>query len=258
MRSATLIGAALAALSMTAPAPARAQEAAAATEDAEGQIVGILHLEFSGISETAAAAFEDSIEGMLIDGGYRVAPRKRMEEMLGPSSYAAGCRFGPCLREVHRNTEVRLVLVGQISAVGPAYTLVLTLLDTRLGRPTSQVVETCEVCTIEEAITSATLAVVGLTVGTAGAMVDPNLGPTSTGKLPDFKKELAARDALLTSRRRRLGQAALFFAGAAALAGGAGAYFAATDRRNSGLPLVGAAGGFAVASGTLLVLSRKF
>lgn len=224
----------------------------------KGEIVGILHFEASGVSPTAARAFEDSIERGLTDNGYQVAPRKRMMQMLGPSSYAPGCLFGACLEEVHRNTDVRLVLVGRVSAVGPAYTIVMSLLDTRLGRPMSQVVERCEVCTVEEAITTATLVVVSLTEGAGGAVLDPAAGGGTLGKLPDFKAQLEEREKQIASRRRSMLSSALFFFGAAVLAGGAGAYFVATDQRDRGLPALGAGGAFAVASGTLLVLSRRF
>jgi hypothetical protein len=244
------IGAALIVL-LGVPTVARAQVS-------DDEIVGILHFEADGISETVAQRFEQSIEAGLADNGFKVAPRKRLLELLGRSSYVAGCRFGPCLEEVYRNTDIRLVLVGRVTAVGPSYTVLMTLLDTRVGRPTSQVVDRCEVCTVEEAMTGATLAVVELVTGAGTAVVDPALGPTSRDKIPDFRAQLAARRNELADRRRRLRRAALFFVGAAALAGGAGGYLIATDRDQRGLPAVGAAGAFAVASATFLVLSRRF
>jgi hypothetical protein len=49
---------------------------------------------------------------------------------------------------------------------------------------------------------------------------------------------------------------AVFFLGAAAVAAAAGTYFLVTDRRDLGYGAVGAGGAFALASGTLLVISR--
>ena len=228
------------------------------TDAGDGEIVGILAFSADGVSKTAARMFEEAIEKALTDNGFGVAPRKRLTDMLANSSYKVGCTFGPCLAEVHRNTDLRLVLVGQVHGVGPSYTFVFSLLDTRLGRPTSQVADMCDVCTLEEAITTASLAVVALVNGAGTAVVDPSLGPTSRGQLPDLRGQIQHLDREVAHRQRRLRQAAVFFYAAAALAGGAGAYFLSNDYQRRGYPLVGGAGAFAVAGTTCLVLSRRF
>lgn len=221
-------------------------------------IVGILDLQVVGVSATAAARFETSIEEGLTGSGFKVSPRKRLMALLAQSSYVPGCLFGPCLEEVFRNTEVRLVLVARITGVGPSYGYIVSLLDTRLGRPTSQVTDRCEVCTLEEAIASTTLAVIELVTGSGNSVVDPALGPVGSGELPDLRGQLEERKLEVASRQRRLRRAALFFIGAAALGGGAGAYFLSKDQTDRGYPVLAASGAFAIASGTLLVLSRRF
>jgi len=237
---------------------AMAEPASDVKDAAPEPIVGILDMQVSGVSSVAAAKFEEAIERGLVDNGFQVAPRSRLTEVLSQSSYVPGCFFGPCLQQVFRNTELRLVLVGRVSSIGPRYDVVLTLLDTRLGRTTSQVVDRCEVCTLEEAITTTTLGVVELVTGAGTAMVDPALGPTSSESPPDLALLLQRSQQEVSVRQRRLRQAAVFFLGAAAIVGGAGAYFAGNDRRIRGYSMVSAGGVFALASTTLLVLSRRF
>ncbi len=223
-----------------------------------GEIVGILSFAADGVSPTAAKMFEDAIEKSLADNGFGVAPRKRLTEMLANSSYKVGCTFGPCLVEVHRNTDLRLVLVARVHGVGPSYSFVFSLLDTRVGRTTSQVTDLCDVCTLEEAVTTASLTVVALVTGAGSAVVDPSLGPTSRDKLPDLRGQIQHLDREVSRRRRRLRQAAVFFYAVAALAGGTGAYFLSKSYEHRGYPLVGGAGAFVVAGTTCLVLSRRF
>lgn len=249
------ISAAIAAVCAWA-APAEAQPAAPIEDPS--LIIGILDLQVDGVSATAAARFETSIEEGLTGSGYQVSPRKRLMALLGQSSYVPGCLFGPCLEEVFRNTELRLVLVARITSVGPSYEYVVSLLDTRIGRPTSQVTDQCEVCTLEEAIASTTLAVIELVTGSGNSVVDPALGPVGKDELPDLRGQLEASQREVGARQRRLRRAALFFIGAAALAGGAGAYFLSRDQTDRGYPAVAVGGAFAIASGTLLVLSRRF
>jgi hypothetical protein len=232
---------------VTSASPARGDE-----------IVGVLHLETEGVSETAAEKFETSIEEGLSGTGFKVAPRERLKELLSNSSYVEGCHFGPCLREVHRNTKVRLVLVARIVGLGPSYSFVVSLLDTTTGQPTSQVADLCDVCTLEEAIATATLSVIELVTGSGTATVDPDVGPTGEKeKTPkvDIAKVLKKRAA---NRRRLVRRTALFLLGAAVVAGGVGAYFLTNDDDSRGYLAVGAGGALAAASGTFLVISTRF
>jgi hypothetical protein len=224
-----------------------------------GEIVGILHVEVDGVSEAAAEAFETAIEEVVAGQGLAVAPRERLGQLLLDSSYVEGCLFGPCLEAVYRVTEVRLVLVARILAVGSSYSLVVSLMDTRTGRPASQVAEECAVCTLEEAVSSVTLAVIALLTGTDTAQVrDPGADPTRPPDLEAMQRRLGGLENQVAGGGRSLRRAALFFGGAAVITGAAAAYLLHTDRDPPGYAVTGAAGAFAVTSATMLVLSRRF
>jgi hypothetical protein len=211
------------------------------------------------VSEVAAEAFEKAIEEAITSQGLRVAPRERLGQVLLDSPYVEGCLFGPCLEAVYRVTEVRLVLVARITAVGSSYTLVVSLMDTRTGRPASQVAEECAVCTLEEAVSSATLAVIALMTGTGAAQVrGDGADPTRLPDLEALQGRVAALEDRSAGGGRSLRRAALFFGGAAVIAGGAAAYLLHTDRDRWAYASGGAAGAFAVTGATMLVLSRRF
>lgn len=227
------------------------------------EIVGVLDFETRGVSKTAAKKFETSIEEGLSGSGFKVAPRSRLMALLRRSSYIPGCYFGPCLNEVWRNTKVRLVLVARVTAAGPSYSFVVSLFDTKNGQLTSQVSDRCDVCTLQDAITTTTLKVIALVEGVGGAKVsDPKKGPTGVttlssvrAELADLKQTLAARRAASRTRVRRV---ALFLLSAAAITAGSGVFLRSRDENTAGYAAFGAAGGLTFASATLLVLSGRF
>ncbi len=223
------------------------------------EIIGVLHLEVDGVSSAAADKFEQSIEEGLVGGGFSVAPRKRLHALLGPSSYAPGCRVGPCLKEVYRNTKVRLVLVGAITGLGPSYRFVVTLLNTETGRVTSQVSDECNVCTLQEAITSATLAVMALVNGVGGATVpDPLVGPLGSGKHPDLLRALTRQRERTTYAKRTIRRTGLFFLSAGVLAAGAGLFLVNRHSDKNGYASFAAAGTLGLSGVTLFLISRRF
>jgi hypothetical protein len=233
-----------------APAQAQAQQY---------DIVGILALEADGVSQTAAAKLEAGIEegiaGTSGDEHPRVATRQRLNEMLAHSKFDPGCRFGPCLEEIYKNTKVRMVLVGRIASSGPSYNFLVSMMDTRTGLLMSQVSTRCAVCTLDEAIASATLATIELITQAESGDQDPAAVTASSLKAT---AELASERKRTAAGRRATRRTAFFFLSAALLAGGAGAYFTATDDGDVGYPLLAASGAFAVTSTALFVLSRKF
>jgi hypothetical protein len=217
------------------------------------------------MSPTAAEKFEGAIEEAIegtddpFDRNFQVATRDRLNDLLARSSFAPGCRFGPCLKEIWRNTKVRLVLVARVTSVGSSYTILLSLMDTQSGLLTSQVVRPCPVCTFEDALSETTLAAISVVTGAGDAMVtDPDNGPTSTDQALDGKGRLGDYTTLVEQHRRSTQRAAIFFLSAGLLAAGAGSYLLATDKPDVGYPIVAAGGVCAVASGTLFVLSRRF
>jgi hypothetical protein len=236
--------------------PARAQTVA--SDDATGQAplegtdtVGVLEVATEGVSDTAGEKFQESLEETLSDVGFRVVRSKAVQERLITGGYVPGCTFGPCMREVNRLTGLRRVLVARISGAGQSYSVVVSLVETETGHLLSQVAQSCPVCTVEEAISTATLAVVELITDRSAAAggsgeADPmlRLGPGG---------ERASRG------KRRVRRAGWLFLGLGAAVGGVGGYLLATDRGgDAGLPMAGGGGALAIAGITSLLLSRSF
>lgn len=251
-------------LALVAGAPAvRAQgvtPAAGAPPEPKGEVVGILSFATTDLSAAAESKFEETIEEGLASLGLQVAPRKRLSALLSGSSWIEGCFFGACLSEVFRITQVRLVLVAKIRSFGPSYAIVLTLVDTRTGLPTSQVAQRCEVCTVDEAASQITLGVIELATGTGDASVaNPTAGPTGISEPVDHVAELARLAEVSEIRRRSVRRVGIFYTSVAVVAGAAAAYFIVTDEdRELGKMLAVGAGTSAVAGATMFVLSRKF
>src|SRR5262245_55610197 len=159
------IGAALVILACVAwPARAAGEQARA---DAEP--IGVLEVATPGVSQTAGDKFEQSVEETLAGVGFRVVRSSTVQQQLVGTNYVAGCTFGPCMKEVLARTGLRRVLVARIQGAGQSYSVVVSLIDTRNGNLVSQVAQSCPVCTVEEAISTATLVVVELVTSGAGA-----------------------------------------------------------------------------------------
>lgn len=216
---------------------------------AEEPTVGILRIDTEGVSDAAAVQFESEVEEALQGVGATTVGSKKLHQRLEGGEYMVGCTFGPCLRAVAA-VRVPLVLVARIRGDGSSYHFVITLVDTKSGIHTSQVSQTCAVCTVEEAISTATLATVALITGTADATVtDPSAGPTAEISLGDKKKSAPAL--LRTS--------GLVFLGLGAAAVVVGGYLYLDDTDSRGGPIGLATGGALLSGGaTMVLLSRRF
>jgi|GEM_PF-1996385 len=227
-----------------------------------GETVGIFRVDIDGVSKTAADKFEQSLEEGLTGTGFRVVTRDKLRKGL-KGELVPGCYFGACLKPIYKHLKIRLVLVARITSAGPNYNFIVSLLDARSGMPTSQVADRCEVCTLEEAIASATLAVIALATGTGTAKVtDPVEGPTRAADLPGLRATIAQlqhrvhHNAALRRRRRQYGW---LFVGLAVLAANVGvAQATRCDDRGAATCWLGtgASGALGLAGITLLVLSR--
>jgi hypothetical protein len=239
--------------------PAGAAPADASTEAAATERVGILELEVEGASDVAAEAFETSVETGLGNAGFAVARRERMARMLEGSGYLEGCLFGPCLRTVYRTTGVRLALVGRILRLGQSYSYVVTLVDTRSGVPTSQATDTCAVCTVDEAVATAAMAVIGLVTGAGAVVTDPDAGPTGDPRAPPEIRAREARPSFPAMRQRvALRRSAWVLTSAAVAAGGLAVASAVTDRDAVSAASAGASGAFLLSAVTVLAVSLRF
>lgn len=241
---------------------ARPDGDAGAKEINDTEVVGILHVEVVGVSDTASGLLERSLEDGLGNAGYNVASREEMAGVLARTTYPDGCLFGPCMRTIYEQTGIRLVLVARITGYGRSYSYVITLIDTRTGVPTSQAVERCDVCTLDEAVASASMAVIGLVAGVGSAtVVDPEAGPTGEEGVTDIKALRAEIDGLTArgvERKQRLRRHGLWMTGLALVSAGVGSYFVLSDDDEVGYPLAAAGAAFGIAGGTLLYISGTF
>ena len=211
--------------------------------------VGILSIETTGVSKTVASQFELEVEESLKGSDLRIIDRETMRSRLEDTDYVEGCTFGPCLSVLRAATGVPLVLVARIDRVGTNYTFVITLVDSQTGMFTSQVAQPCEVCTIEEAIGTATLATLALINGTGGAEVSEfSSSAASTTDLDRKSKPL----------KRSIMRTGLIFLGAGVVAGGLGAYYWKQDRDTPALVGVAGSAAFITSGATMMLLSRRF
>ena len=144
-----------------------------------------------------------------------------------------------------------LVLVARIQGEGSNYSFVITLVDTKTGMYTSQIADSCAVCTIEEAISTATMATIALLMGTGGAEVSKfSASAAATTDLKAFKRVKPLR----TSFRRT----GLIFLGVGVLAVATTGYLW-NEEKDLAATISGTTATAFVASGvTMLLLSRRF
>jgi hypothetical protein len=226
--------------------------------------IGVLSVETAGVSRAAAQKFERGLEEALTGAGFHVTGRTELRQALVSADYVVGCTFGPCLQKMYERTGLRYALVASIRGKGPSYSFVVTLLDTLGGAPTSQVAERCSVCTVEEAISTATLAVIGLVTGTGSAEVrNPGVGPVASAAPPPPRDELLTvklRWAGTRTRtaRRSLVRTAWVFVGAAFVGGAAAAALVSIDRPTASGLVASGSGALLLSGTTMLWLSTRF
>lgn len=208
--------------------------------------VGILEVATLGVSDTTGDTFETSIEQALAAVNVPVVRSRVVREKLAASDFVHGCEFGPCLRAVGRATGLERVLTARIEGAGKSYSVVVSLVETEEGRLLSQVAQSCPVCTVEEAISTATRAVVELVTRREG---EARSG-TEVVAVPDDPERIA-------SKKKHVRRAGIAFMATGAAALVAGIALARGDS-DAGGPLVG--GGVALAGAGLatLLLSVTF
>ena len=208
--------------------------------------VGLLDVATVGVSDTTGDKFETSIEQALAAVNVPVVRSKVVRDKLAGGDFVHGCAFGPCLREVGRATGLKRVLAARIEGAGQSYSVVISLVETGEGRLLSQVAQSCPVCTVDEAIATATRAVVEL--------ITRREGEARSGR-----EVVAVRDgtARIANKKKHVRRAGIVFLATGAAALVAGIALAKGDA-DAGPPLVG--GGVALAGAGLatLLLSVTF
>ena len=216
----------------------------AADDSMLSESIGVLQIATEGVSATAGEKLEESIEETLADVGFRVVRSSTVISKLAGSDYVAGCTFGPCVAEVGRATGLSRVLVARIQGAGQSYSVVVSLIDTKTGHIESQVAQSCPVCTVDEAISTAALAVVELITEPGTPANDIAYGQGQDDGNPSGPS------------RKTLKRAGWIMLAGGALAGATGAYLLANDEDRSGGLSAGAGVGLGLAGLVTLLLSR--
>jgi hypothetical protein len=210
-----------------------ARAADAPPESGTAESVAVLDSIIDGVPASARPSFEQNLEDSLRGAGFTVLPKATVKNLLLKSDAPPGCSFGPCLRAVGKALDVELALVVRISADGPSFTFVLTLVDTQTGAPVAQVSDTCAVCTFDEASSAATLAIVDLGMRYRDSR---------------DRSELAEKSAARERKRESLHASTWVMAGLTLVVGGTAAYLliARDDTEAAGWTAVGGAVGLAI------------
>ena len=225
----------LAALAMTT-APAAAQPA-------DKRIVGILDVRVEGVPKEIARQFQADLEKQLASTTYWLATQQRMRELMGNSTkWTEGCVVGACLAEVKTQTGADLVLLASITGSGTSFGHVVTLVSTQNGRWLAQDASRCEVCTVNEALTSATLAATKLLTALPDQLPDEEA--EQAAKLDLETTKLSAAHAATRQRHRIVG-IAMTLTGVV-VAGAGMTLYLAMDRPDSALAGAGLGAGLAL------------
>lgn len=230
---------ALALLALCAPATAETK-----------RMVGILDVRVVGVSEDLRAKFEQQLEKQIDTNQYWLASRAAMRERLKFSTrWIDGCLVGDCLVEVRTQTQAQLVLLAALEGSGTSFGYVVTVIRTDTGHVLAQKAERCDVCTVNEAMTEATLATLQLLNDVPAQLPDDN----PAREAAELRGKLAVETRRAASATRQSSRAGklLAFTGVLVAAGGAAAYFG-LDRPAWAMGVAGAGGGMA-AGGVILL-----
>ncbi len=212
------------------------------------KIIGVLDVRVDGVPADVASQFQNALESQLDSKRYWLSGRAKMKERMASSmKWVDGCLVGKCLFDIKTQTGAELVIHAAISGSGTSYGYVVTLLRTDIGAVVSQQTDRCDVCTLNEVMTNATLATIQLI----------NAVPDA---LPDDEAERHAAVALavkplqadLAKARGATTKGAIVLTVAGLVVGGVGAalYFA-QDKPNYALAIAGGGGGMLVGGLTL-------
>lgn len=207
------------------------------------RIVGILEVRVEGVPEEIERQFQSNLEKHLDSREYWLAPQDRLRELMANSTkWTEGCVVGSCLREVKTQTGADIVLLASITGSGTSFGHVVTLMRTDTGRMLSQDASRCEICTVNEALTSATLAAVKLLTSVPAQL--PDEAAEHSAALDLATSKLREEHRATVRRQRRLG-IALTVAGVLAAGAGMAAYLV-MDRPPEALGGAGVGAGLAL------------
>jgi hypothetical protein len=214
------------------------------------RIVAILEVRVDGVPDEVKERFQRGLEDQIDTKDYWLASRARVKQlMMRSTKWTEGCIVGPCLAEVRAQTGAELVLLAALTGAGTSFGYVVTLVRTDSGRVLQQESDRCDVCTVNEAMTQATLATTGLLNNVPDKLPDEAAEQSASLDLAvgQVQRDLVARE----RRTDRVG-VALTAIGLAAAIGGLAAYL--VDDRPTYAAMTAAAGG-ALTAGGLIILT---
>jgi len=237
------------ALLTTATLLALGLAASAAHAEDKRRVIGILDIKVDGVPPDVATQFQNALESQLDSKRYWLSGRVKMKERMSSSTkWTDGCLVGKCLFDVKTQTGAELVLHAALSGSGTSYGYVVTLLRTDVGEVVAQQQDRCDVCTLNEVMTNATLATIALINAVPDELPDDAAERHASVALATAPLEL--RIAKLQKRPRKLGMG-LTIAGLVVAGAGVGLYLA-LDKPDYALGIAGAGGGVLLGGVTIL------
>ncbi len=213
------------------------------------RIVGILEVRVDGVPDEVKERFQRGLEDQVDTKQYWLASRARVKQlMMRSTKWTEGCIVGPCLAEVRAQTGAELVLLAALTGAGTSFGYVVTLVRTDTGRVLQQESDRCDVCTVNEAMTQATLATTGLLNNVPDKLPDEAAELTARVDLAVSK---VARDLAHQERRTARVGVTLTAIGLAAAIGGLTIYL--VDDKPTYAAMTAAAGGALTASGLIVL-----
>jgi hypothetical protein len=207
------------------------------------RIIGILDVRVDGVPPEIERQFQSDLEKQLDSRSYWLAPQLRVREMMANSTkWTEGCVVGPCLHDIRIQTGAEIVLLASISGSGTSFGYVVTLMRTDTGRMLDQDADRCEVCTVNEVLTTATRAAAKLLTAVPDKL--PDESSTAREEVALATTKLEATHTASQRRRRTLG-IAMTVTGIVAASAAMSLYFV-LDRPTGALAGAGIGGGLAI------------
>ena len=217
------------------------------------RIIAVLDVHISeGVAPEIAKQFEKELDAKLPSTEYWLAPRWRVQQSMSASTkWVEGCLVGTCLHEVKAQTGADVVLLASLTGSGTSFASVITLVRTDNGRALTQMVERCDVCTVNEQLMAAISAAVKLLKEVPDKL--PDEAAAQRAELEAVRVPLDTKVKTLEEAQHHKGTGTtLLVVGLVAAAAGTALYFA-EDHANYGLATATAGGALAV--GGVVVLS---
>ena len=191
---------------------------ATAAAQSKRRIVAVLDVHVEGVPKEIAEKFQTDLEHQLDSNAYWLAPMARVHQLMEASTkWTEGCVVGGCLAEVKTQTGAELVVLAALTGSGTSFGYVVTLVRTDSGEVVAQETERCDVCTVKEALTGATLAAVRLV--TAAPEQLPNERAERAAEVQKISDQAVATGRTMQRQFRRAGLATTLVGLAIGIAG---------------------------------------